>query len=97
MLDIAAGLGLPVVLVVGIRLGCLNHALLTAMAIRARGLAFAGWIANCVDPALARCEANIGTLQYRLPVPRIATLRWGMTDPPEWSPGSALVRLLDAR
>jgi dethiobiotin synthetase len=48
--DLAEALGLPVVLVVGLRLGCLNHALLTAGAIRARGLTLAGWVANHVDP-----------------------------------------------
>src|SRR5690606_5485999 len=53
MQDVAVVLGLPVVLVVGLRLGCLNHALLTAAAIRHSGLEFAGWIANPVDPAFA--------------------------------------------
>jgi dethiobiotin synthetase len=52
--DLAAQLKLPVVLVVGTRLGCLNHALLTAHAIRVRGLKLAGWVANHIDPAMAR-------------------------------------------
>ena len=58
MLDIPARLGLPVLLVVGIRLGCLNHALLSALAISARGLRFAGWVANRIDVehARRRCE-----------------------------------------
>ena len=58
MLDIAARLGLPVLLVVGIRLGCLNHALLTAQAIRARGLELAGWVANRIDPAMPEADGE---------------------------------------
>jgi dethiobiotin synthetase len=61
--DLAEALGLPVVLVVGLRLGCLNHALLTAGAIRARGLTLAGWVANHVDPAMLAQEDNIAFLQ----------------------------------
>lgn len=60
-------LDLPVVLVVGLRLGCLNHALLTVEAIHQRGLRFAGWIANAIDPAMARREQNLDTLRQRLP------------------------------
>lgn len=74
MADIARGLGLPVVLVVGLRLGCLNHALLTAEAIRADGLALAGWVANPADPGMARPEANIATLAERLQAPLLARL-----------------------
>jgi dethiobiotin synthetase len=79
MLDIAANLHLPVVLVVGMRLGCLNHALLSAAAIRSRGLRFAGWVANCIDPQMRAVEANVETLAARLPAPRIATIPWGAT------------------
>ena len=60
--DLAQALALPVVLVVGLRLGCLNHALLTAEAIRARGLTLAGWVANRVDPDMAGRRR-----QHRLP------------------------------
>ena len=67
--DLAARLGLPVVLVVGLRLGCLNHALLTAEAIRARGLHLAGWVANQVDPAMACLTENVDTLRARLAAP----------------------------
>ncbi|HEX4328983.1 MAG TPA: dethiobiotin synthase, partial [Burkholderiales bacterium] len=56
--DLAKVLGLPVVLVVGMRLGCLNHALLSAEAIRARGLTLAGWVANRIDPEMPRFEEN---------------------------------------
>jgi dethiobiotin synthetase len=74
MADVAGALGLPVILVVGMRLGCLNHALLTEAAIAQCGVALAGWIANCIDPATARLDANIATLESRLRAPRLATL-----------------------
>ena len=57
---------LPVVLVVGMRLGCINHALLTADAIAARGLQLVGWVANLVDPAMLYVDDNIDTLRQRL-------------------------------
>lgn len=60
--DLALALGLPVILVVGVRLGCLNHALLTYAAIRASGLAFAGWVANHVDRDLPYAAENIALL-----------------------------------
>jgi dethiobiotin synthetase len=65
-------LGLPVILVVGLRLGCLNHALLTQAAIESEGLAFAGWVANRIDPAMARAEENVEALKRRLRAPLIA-------------------------
>lgn len=68
--DLAVALGLPVILVVGMRLGCINHALLTAEAITARGLSIAGWVANRIDPAMARFDENLATLQ-RLLEPRL--------------------------
>lgn len=74
MLDIARALRLPVLLVVGMRLGCLNHALLTVLAIRARGLAFAGWVANELPPGMARCADNVVTLARLLGVAPIATI-----------------------
>jgi dethiobiotin synthetase len=67
--DLAQMLSLPVVLVVGLRLGCLNHALLTADAIAARGLKLAGWVANMVDPGMRHSMANVETLAARLPAP----------------------------
>lgn len=63
----AQDLALPVVLVIGLRLGCLNHALLTVEAIGARGLSIAGWVANCVDPAMSAQEENIATLHAMMP------------------------------
>ena len=72
--DLAQALSLPVVLVVGLRLGCLNHALLTAEAIRARGLTLAGWVANHVDPAMLAQKDNIAFLQQRLQAPLLASI-----------------------
>lgn len=60
--DLVQALALPIILVVGMRLGCLNHALLTAEAIQARGIRLAGWVANRIDPAMPRFEANLDTL-----------------------------------
>ena len=72
--DLAQALGMPVVLVVGLRLGCLNHAALTAEAVRARGLALAGWVANRVDPQMLAPEENIAWLRQHLGAPLLATL-----------------------
>ncbi|HWU75024.1 MAG TPA: dethiobiotin synthase [Rhodanobacter sp.] len=67
-------LGLPVILVVGLRLGCLNHAQLTARAILADGCNLLGWIGNAVDPAMARREDNLETLHRLLPVPCLGVI-----------------------
>jgi dethiobiotin synthetase len=64
--DLAVRWKLDVILVVGLRLGCLNHALLTAEAIETRGLQLAGWVGNSVDPNFERREANTDTLRTRL-------------------------------
>jgi dethiobiotin synthetase len=64
--DLAVALGLPVVLVVGMRLGCISHALLTAESIAARGLPIAGWVANRIDPAMTFADENIDALRERL-------------------------------
>jgi len=72
--DLARALALPVVLVVGLRLGCLNHALLTAQAIGAAGLPFAGWIANAIDPAMPAREENVAALAARLGAPLLGQL-----------------------
>jgi dethiobiotin synthetase len=78
--NLAQMLGLPVILVVGMRLGCLNHALLTQEAIGARGLKLVGWIANCIEPAMPRLEANIESLAQRIHAPHLATIPY-MTRP----------------
>jgi dethiobiotin synthetase len=67
--DLAVQLGLPVILVVGMRLGCISHALLTAEAIIKRGLVLAGWVANTVDPDMLFPDENIETLAQRIPAP----------------------------
>jgi len=69
MADIAVGLGCPVILVVGMRLGCINHALLTAAAIEQSGLQLAGWVANHVDPDMAVAAQNVSTLCERIAAP----------------------------
>ena len=77
--DLAVALGLPVVLVVGLRLGCLNHALLSADAIRARGLRLVGWVANRIDPSMLATQDNITWLQHRLGVPMLADVPYQPT------------------
>lgn len=64
--DLARALNLPVIMVVGMRLGCLNHALLTMQAIHASGLPIAGWVANCIDPQMQVLRENVATLEQRL-------------------------------
>jgi dethiobiotin synthetase len=75
--DLAQLLGLPIILVVGMRIGCLNHALLTAEAIRNRRLHLAGWIANQIDPDMNRFEANLESLQTRLGTPLLGITPFG--------------------
>lgn len=70
--DLAQALGLPVILVVGLRLGCLNHALLTRHAIRASGLPLAGWICNRLDPEMPEQQANLDYLRAQLAAPLLA-------------------------
>ena len=72
--DLAVALNLPVILVVGMRLGCLNHALLTADAIKQRGLHISGWVANRIDPAMSRFEENLATLKDALAVPLLGVV-----------------------
>jgi dethiobiotin synthetase len=80
MLDVPRRLGLPVLLVVGIRLGCLNHALLSALAIDARGLALAGWVANRIDPNMEAADASVEALAARIAAPLVADLPWRPAD-----------------
>ncbi len=88
--DLAQCLGLPVILVVGVRLGCLNHALLTAQAIGARGIKLAGWVANCVDPAMAVAAENISALAARLAAPLVGEIEFMAAPDPQ-----RVARLLD--
>ncbi|CAJ0901643.1 ATP-dependent dethiobiotin synthetase BioD 1 [Ralstonia sp. LMG 32965] len=72
--EMAVALGLPVVLVVGLRLGCLNHAALTAEAIAARGLHLAGWVGNVVDASMAGLDDNVDTLRRWINAPHLGTI-----------------------
>lgn len=72
--DLAQRLALPVILVVGMRLGCINHALLSEQAIAARGLTLAGWVANRIDPQMARFEENLASLEARLAAPLLGVI-----------------------
>ncbi|MDR1708412.1 MAG: dethiobiotin synthase, partial [Candidatus Accumulibacter sp.] len=72
--DLARRLGAPIILVVGLRLGCINHALLTRQSIAAAGLPLAGWIANRIDPAMARWNENLAALTDRLDAPLIGVI-----------------------
>ena len=72
--DLAARLGLPMVLVVGMRLGCLNHALLTRRQIEASGLRCAGWVANCIFPDMPHLDGNIRALEQRLDCPLLGVV-----------------------
>lgn len=81
--DLARLLELPVLLVVGMRLGCLNHALLTAEAVQRRGLQFAGWVANRLDAQMPAFEQNVHALRERLGVPLLGTIPFGIEDAEE--------------
>jgi dethiobiotin synthetase len=87
--QLAARLALPVVLVVAMRLGCLNHALLTAEAIAGRGLKLAGWVANHLDPRMAAADANVRALETLIAAPLLA--RIAFTANPDPGVGAALL------
>ncbi|MGC4059648.1 MAG: dethiobiotin synthase [Aquabacterium sp.] len=74
--DLAQRLRLPVIMAVGMRLGCLNHALLTQEAILSRGLTLAGWVANVVDPHMSELDANLDTLKAHIQAPMLAHWLW---------------------
>lgn len=89
MADLAQALALPIVLVVGLRLGCLNHALLTAESIGHRHLPWAGWVGNQIDPAMACQAANLDALRARLPTPCLGVQGFSAApiqdvDAPNW-------------
>jgi len=77
--DLASLLQLPLIMVAGMRLGCINHAVLTRQAIAARGLRLAGWVANRIDPAMSRFSENLATLETRLPAPLLGVVAHGVT------------------
>lgn len=72
--DLAVALDIPLILVVGLRLGCLNHALLSVEAIASRGLTLAGWVANHIDANMQSQQENITALQQRIAAPLVARL-----------------------
>jgi dethiobiotin synthetase len=80
--DLAAALNLPIILVVGMRLGCISHALLTAEAIAARQLPLMGWIANTLVPALPRFDNNLATLTQHLPAPCLGLIPYASPGGP---------------
>jgi dethiobiotin synthetase len=87
--DVVLALDLPVVMVVGLRLGCLNHAYLTMRAIAADGCRLAGWIGNAIDPGMARRDDNLALLAARIPAPC-----WGVLPHADPADPAALARLL---
>lgn len=86
--DLGSFLALPVILVVGIKLGCLNHALLSAAAIQSNGCHLAGWVANKVEPDMPAAEENILYLQQNLPAPWLGTIPHFSKDMPISSMGN---------
>jgi len=81
--DLAQQLALPIILVVGMQLGCLNHALLTLSAIEARGLQCAGWVANVLDENMQALDENIEALQQRINAPLLGVVPWYHTQNPD--------------
>lgn len=92
--DLARRLGLPVILVVGVRLGCMNHALLTAQAIRACGLHLAGWIANRIDPAMPVAAENVKALAQRLAAPLLGVIEFAAVPDAQLAASSIDLSLL---
>ncbi|MDP1523032.1 MAG: dethiobiotin synthase [Methylotenera sp.] len=74
--DLAVQLNIPIILVVGMRLGCINHTLLTIEAIEARGLTLAGWVANEIDPNMSMFDGNLSSLQQRIAAPCLSVVSW---------------------
>lgn len=98
--DLAKNLKQPVILVVGMKLGCINHALLTAEAIKADGLEIAGWIANKIDPDMNRYQENLATLAQLIQAPLLAEIPY--MENSDWKaaadhiPEAAVKHLLNA-
>ena len=80
MADLAWALGIPALLVVGLKLGCLNHAQLTQLAIEARGVNFAGWIANHAEPPMARVAENLAALERLIGAPPLGHVPYSPGD-----------------
>ena len=80
--DLIRALDLPVILVVGLRLGCLNHALLTVAALQQEGCRLAGWIGNSIDPDFQAQADNIATLRHRIEAPCLGIIPFAADAPP---------------
>lgn len=91
---LAEALGLPVVLVVGLRLGCLNHALLSADAIAAQGLPFAGWVANEIEVDMVRLQDNLETLREAIKAPYLGMIPFSAQGKPEHEASHLDIRTL---
>lgn len=76
MADLAIALGIPTILVVGMRLGCINHSLLTAEAIKSRGLALHGWVANHIDLEMDMQKENVKTIAQQLGLQPLLVSEW---------------------
>ena len=74
--EFAKRIQVPVILTVGMRLGCINHTLLTIEVIEKRGLSLAGWVANCIDPDMAYLKENILTLKHRIKAPLLGSIAY---------------------
>lgn len=94
--DLAAMLGLPVILVVGMRLGCISHALLTAHAIRQKGLRLAAWVANQIDPEMAAYDENLYALKERLATPLLGEVPYREQAAPDFVAEFFKLRVLEA-
>lgn len=92
MADFVKALQLPVIMVVGMRLGCLNHAILTMQAIKAAGLACFGWVANCLDPSMHAMDENIATLKHWLQAPLLTSVNYNQLGASTFS--EAIIRQL---
>jgi dethiobiotin synthetase len=74
MADLAQAIGCPVILAVGMRLGCINHTLLTITAIKQAGLQLAGWVANHIDPHMIAQDENVAALEQRIAAPLLGLI-----------------------
>jgi len=81
MADVALQLQLPVIMVVGLRLGCINHALLTAQSITSKGCRLIGWIANQIDPGMSSIQENVHAIETRLKRPLLAQVPYAIERP----------------
>ena len=95
--DMAWALGIPALMVVGVKLGCLNHAQLTQLAIEARGVSFAGWIANHPHASMARVEENLTALERLLGEPALAHVPYSPQETPTLTLADAAARLAGSR